>query len=196
LDNKDFSTLCFYRHINSYTIRAFVSHSLYAIPLNRQTHSIIEQLAFHAQPSVQDTSAQDLNPRPCADNARKSVLVHEMMVIEPGENATRTLIWKQLKPMDFLSHIKCRTNDDLLPLTRWETWFCSRLGDPIPALVGPPQPCSCRVFHHDHRRTISRHVRLNRRLWHHLLTTGSFIRSVLSLSSYLVDRTTSSSITH
>ena len=125
MDNKDFSTFCFYRHINSYTIRAFVSHSLYAIPLNRQTHSIIEQLAFHAQPSVQDTSAQDLNPRPCADNAHKSVLVHEMMVIEPGENATRTLIWKQLKPMDFLSHIKCRTNDDRLPLPLWENWFCS-----------------------------------------------------------------------
>jgi hypothetical protein len=35
------------------------------------------------------TSAQDLNPRPCADNAHKSVLVNEMMVIEPGENPTR-----------------------------------------------------------------------------------------------------------
>ena len=70
----------------------------------------------------QITSAQDLNPRPCADNAHKSVLVHEMMVIEPGENPTRTLIWK---PMDFLSHIKCRTNDDRLPLPLWENWFCS-----------------------------------------------------------------------
>ena len=59
------------------------------------------------------TSVQDLDPRPCADNAHESVLPHEMAAIEPGENPTRTLTWKSLA---FLSHIKRRANDDHCPL--------------------------------------------------------------------------------
>jgi hypothetical protein len=67
-------------------------------------------------------SVQDLDPRPCTDNDPVSILPHEMTVIEPGENPnpTRTLTWKSL---DFLRHIKCRTNDDRFPLPLWEAWF-------------------------------------------------------------------------
>ena len=82
---------------------------------------MIQQLAFHTQQTVQVTSAQDLDPRPCVENAHASVLPHEMMTIEPGKNPTRTLTWK---PLAYLS-IKCRTNDDRFPLPLWETWFCS-----------------------------------------------------------------------
>ena len=72
----------------------------------------------------------------------------EMTDIEPGENPTqdRVLTWKSL---DFLSHIKSRTNEDRLSLSLWEVWFSSILGVPIPALFGPPQPCSCNTFHYD-----------------------------------------------
>ena len=35
---------------------------------------------------------------------------------------------------------KCRTNDDRFPLSLWEGWFCSTLGVPIPALIGPSGP--------------------------------------------------------
>ena len=83
-------------------------------------HRILQQLALHTQQTIQDTSVQDLDPRPCADNVHESVLPHEMAAIEPGENPTRTLTWKSLA---FLSHIKCRTNDDRFPLPLWETWF-------------------------------------------------------------------------
>ncbi len=75
-------------------------------------HRILQLLGFHAQQTVQDTSAQDLDPRPCADNVHTSVLHHEMMTIEPGENPTRTLTWK---PLAYLRHVKCRTNDDRFP---------------------------------------------------------------------------------
>jgi len=49
-----------------------------------------------SQQTIQDTSVQDLDPRPCADNSHASVLPHEMTPIEPGENPTRTLTWKSL----------------------------------------------------------------------------------------------------
>jgi hypothetical protein len=52
-------------------------------------------------------------------------------------------------PLGFLSHIKCRTNDDRFPLSLWETWFCSTLGVSIPALIGSSQWCSCNVFQYD-----------------------------------------------
>jgi hypothetical protein len=69
---------------------------------------MLQQLTFHAQQTVQATSAQDLDPCPCADNTHASVLPHEMMVIEPGENLTSTLTWK---PLGYLSQIKRRSND-------------------------------------------------------------------------------------
>jgi hypothetical protein len=31
----------------------------------------------------------------------------------------------------------------------WETWFSFNLGVPIPALIGPPQQCTCNTFHYD-----------------------------------------------
>ncbi len=42
-----------------------------------------------------------------------------MVVIETGENPTRTLTWK---PLDFLSNIKCRTNDDRFSVSQWESF--------------------------------------------------------------------------
>jgi hypothetical protein len=54
-------------------------------------HRILQQLALHTQQTIQDTSVQDLDPRPCADNAHESVLPHEMETIESGENPTRRL---------------------------------------------------------------------------------------------------------
>ena len=69
-----------------------------------------------------------------------------MTHIESGENPTRTLTWK---PSSFLRHIKRRTNDDRFHLSLWESWFSSSLGVPIPALTGPPQQCTCNVFHYD-----------------------------------------------
>ena len=76
---------------------------------------MLQRLAFHAQQTIQVTSVQDLDPRPCADNPHASVLPHEMEAIEPGEDPTRTLTWKSLA---FPSHIKRRTNDDRFPLPR------------------------------------------------------------------------------
>jgi hypothetical protein len=69
-----------------------------------------------------------------------------MYAIEPGEPPSRSLIWK---PLGFLSHIKRRTNSDRFPLSLWEVWFCSTIGVPIPALIGPPQQCACNSFHSD-----------------------------------------------
>jgi hypothetical protein len=69
-----------------------------------------------------------------------------MAAIEPGENLTRTLTWK---PLAFLSYIQRRTNDDRFPLSLWEVWFCSSLGVPIPASIGPPQQDACNAFHYD-----------------------------------------------
>ena len=55
-------------------------------------HRMIQQLDFHSQQIIEDTSVQDLEPRPCDDNDHVSVLPHD------------------------LNHIKCRTNDDRFPL--------------------------------------------------------------------------------
>jgi hypothetical protein len=94
---------------------------------------------------------------------------HRMMVvIEPGENPTRTLTWKSLV---FLSHIKRRTNDDRFPLPLWETWFCSSLGVLIPVLIGPAQ--HAKFFNMIHMTTIWRHGKLNHRFYR--LTTGLFV---------------------
>jgi hypothetical protein len=96
--------------------------------------------------NTQATSTQDLDPRPLANNDHPSVLPFEMYVIEPGEPPSRSLSWK---PLGFLSHIKRRTNSDRFPLSLWEVLFCSTIGVPISALIGPPQQCACNSFHHD-----------------------------------------------
>ena len=74
---------------------------------------MIQQLTFHTQKTIPATCMDDLYPRPCTDNVHTSVLSYEITDIEPGENPTRTLTWK---PLGFLGHIKCRTNDDRFPL--------------------------------------------------------------------------------
>ena len=75
-----------------------------------------------------------------------SVLPFEMYTLEPGESPTRSLNWKSL---GFLSHIERRDIGDRFPLSLWEVWFCSTLGVPIPALIGPSQRCACNAFHYD-----------------------------------------------
>ena len=109
---------------------------------------MLQQLVSHAQKIIPATSVQDLNPRPCSDNTHVSVLPFEMEVIEPddGEIPTRKLTWK---PLGILNHIMCRTTDDRFPIALWEVWFCSTLVGPIPALIGPPQQCSCNAFRDD-----------------------------------------------
>ena len=109
---------------------------------------MLQQLAFHAQKIIPATSVQDLNPRPCTDNSHVSVIPFEMTAIEPGDGEipTRKLTWK---PLGFLSRIMCRTIDDRFPIALWEVWFCSTLGVPIPALIGPPHQCVCNSFDYD-----------------------------------------------
>ena len=109
---------------------------------------MLQQLAFHAQKIIPATNVQDLNPRPYADNVHASVLPFKMAAIEPGDGEipTRKLAWK---PLGFLSHINRRTIDDRFPLALWEVWFCSSLGVPIPALIGPSQQCACTAFLYD-----------------------------------------------
>ena len=44
---------------------------------------------------------------------------------------------------------KVEKNKKFIRSRRWEVWFCSILGVPIPALIGPPQQCTCNVFRYD-----------------------------------------------
>jgi hypothetical protein len=69
-------------------------------------HKMLQQLAFHKKQTIKATRVQDLDPRPCADNAHESVLAHEMAAIEPSEIPSRTLAWT---PLAYLSHIKRRS---------------------------------------------------------------------------------------
>ncbi len=47
-------------------------------------------------------------------------------------------------------HVKRRSNDDRFPLALWEVWFCSKLGVPIPELIGPLRQCPCNAFQIDY----------------------------------------------
>ena len=93
---------------------------------------MLQQLAFHKQQTIKATRVQDLDPRPCADNAHESVLAHEMEAIEPTEIPSRTLAWT---PLAYLSHIKRRSHDDRFLASQWEALICSSLGVPTPALL-------------------------------------------------------------
>ena len=93
---------------------------------------MLEQMALHAPQTIKATSTQDLDPLPLTNNNHPSVLPHEMYALEPGDPPSRTLSWK---PLGFLSHVKCRTNDDRFPLALWEVCLCSQLGVPIPELI-------------------------------------------------------------
>ena len=89
---------------------------------------MLQQLAFHKRQTIKATRIQDLDPRPCADNAHESVLVHEMTVIEPTEIPSRTIDWT---PLTYLNHIKRRSNDDRFLVSQWEDLTCSNLGVPV-----------------------------------------------------------------
>jgi hypothetical protein len=104
---------------------------------------MLEQLTLRTPLTIDATKAQDLNPGPCSNIEYPSVLAHEMMAIEPGEQSSRKLTWK---PTAWISHIMRRSHDDRIPLPVWEAWFCSTLGVPIPALLANPRPCACQHF--------------------------------------------------
>jgi hypothetical protein len=133
----------------------------------------LEQLALRTPKTFHATSEQDWNPRPCAVNDHPSVLAHEMMTIEPGENPTLMLTWKTTT---FLCHIQSRSHDDRFPIPVWETWLSQSLGVPIPALLEKPRQCPCRQFSFDH---YGDHIQTCQRLstvFHR--TSGSYIHSV------------------
>jgi hypothetical protein len=113
---------------------------------NSRNPRMLQQLTLHSQQIIKTTSTQDLDPRPLANNDHPSILPFEMHDIEPGETPSRILKWN---PLGFLSHIKRRTIGDRFPLSLWEVWFCSTLGVPIPALIGPSQRCACNAFDYD-----------------------------------------------
>ena len=46
----------------------------------------------------------------------------QVLAIEPSKNPSRTLTWK---PLVFLRHIKCRTNDDHFSASQWESFISS-----------------------------------------------------------------------
>ena len=93
---------------------------------------MLEQLALRTPMTIHATNEQDLNPRTCTVNDHPSVLAHEMMEIDPGDNPTHMLTWK---PTVFISHIHPRSHNDRFPIPLWETWLCQSLGVPIPPLL-------------------------------------------------------------
>ena len=102
---------------------------------------MLQQLAFHKKQTIKATRVQDLDPRPCTDNAHESVLAHEMTDIEPSEIPSRTLVWT---PLAYLNHIKCRSNDnrlsdDRFSASQWESFIYPSLVVSNPALLGPAQ---------------------------------------------------------
>ena len=97
---------------------------------------MFQQLAFHKRQTIKGTRVQDLDPRSCTDNTHESVLTHEMSAIEPSEIPSRTLVWT---PLDYLSHIKRRSNNDRFLTSQWETLIYSTLDVPTPTLLGPSQ---------------------------------------------------------
>jgi hypothetical protein len=107
---------------------------------------MLQQLVFHKNQTIKTTRVQDLDPRPCTNNAHESVLSHEMTDIEPSEIPSLTLAWT---PLAYLSHIKCRTNDDRFLTSQSEAFICSSLGVPTPTHLGPSQQCACNVFAYD-----------------------------------------------
>ena len=113
---------------------------------------MIEQLALHTM-----TNEQVLNPRSYTVNDHPSVLIHEMMTIEPGEKPTHMLT---SKPTAFIIHIMSRSHDDSFPIPLWETWFGQSLGVPIPVLLENSRQCPCRQFsfdsYSDHIQTCQR----------------------------------------
>ena len=134
-------------------------------------YRMLQQLAFHTQQTIQTTSAQDLDPRPCTDNVHTTPSPRNDVLWTRWKSYSCDYPWK---PLVYLSHIKRRTNDDCFPLPLWETWFCLRV--PIPVLIGRGPKPPVTLFNMIHFGTIWRHAKLNQRLYS--LTTGVFINSV------------------
>ena len=159
----------YHRHITrgpyrSWEIRNLGQQTLESLIITGSFNSYL----FTINKLLRTTSVQDLDPRPSANNDHVSVLAHEMTTIEPGEKPSRTLTWK---PLVFLSHIKCRTNDDRFSDSQWEFFFFSILGVPTPGLIGPPQQCICNTL-----GIICRLV--NRRQWILRFTIGLVVSTV------------------
>ena len=82
-----------------------------------QNTRMLEQMNFRTQLTINATTKQDLNPRPCADNTQSSVWVHDMMTIELGDKPFRILTWK---PTTLRSHTMCHSHHDRFPISLWE----------------------------------------------------------------------------
>ena len=67
---------------------------------------------------------------------------------------------RMLEQLALRTPIRGGSHDDRFPMPLWETWFCSSLGVPIPALLANPQQCPCRQFrfnpYGDHIQTCQR----------------------------------------
>ena len=64
----------------------------HSFPRLKAPPGMLEQLAFRTALTIHATNEQNLNSRPCADNAHFSVLAHEMMAIELCEKPTHAYL--------------------------------------------------------------------------------------------------------
>ncbi len=131
---------------------------------------MIQQLAFHKRQTIKATRVQDLDPRSSTDNTHESVSAHEMTTIEPSEIPSRTLDWTTLT---YLSHIKCRSNDDRFLVSQWESLIWSTPDVPTPALLRPSQQCAWTLLPMTLLGIIYRLVKQSQQLLR--FTTGSYI---------------------
>ena len=85
-----------------------------------QKSRMLEKLTLRTPLTIDSTKEQDLDPQSSSNIDHPSVLTHEMMTIEPGENPSRNLTWKST---GWISHFMCRSHDDHVPIPVWETWL-------------------------------------------------------------------------
>ena len=86
-------------HLHPLTSLHLVTEHIMELPwkyniISTSNARILEELALHTPLKIHVTNEQDLNPRFYTVNDHPSVLTHEMMVIEPGENPTHILSFK------------------------------------------------------------------------------------------------------
>jgi hypothetical protein len=72
----------------------YAQYRVTSVGRSEKGSTTVDQLVLRTQMTFHTTSEQDLNPRSNTVNDHPSVLSHEMMTIEPGENPTCILTWK------------------------------------------------------------------------------------------------------
>ncbi len=93
--------------------------------MQKSTNSrMLQKLAFHTQQTIKETSTQDLDPLPLANNDHVSVFPFEMYALESGEPPSRTLNWN---PQWILIHIKTSYQRPSVPV--FVTFFISALSE-------------------------------------------------------------------